>query len=282
MSGGSQLGRAFVQLTDTLGDTFDVEAQLRLLAVSCVRFAGADAAGVFLSSGTWWQKSPHRSRKAAEQSLELVASSNDQKELIKLLQIQTAQGPARRAYDTEAVVINGDLRRAHPLWPQFADAAARAGFRSVQAHPMRVHAYTVGAVCLLREDPGALDADHATIAESLTAVATTALLQDRLLREQTKLAEQLQIALNSRILIEQAKGALAVRRNLSIDQAFAEMRAFARSNNRRLTDVAAAIVEDLPSVAAIAHPHHGGPRVRRSPSSSCSTATATGRRNAGA
>ncbi|WP_328760152.1 ANTAR domain-containing response regulator [Streptomyces sp. NBC_00271] len=139
-------------------------------------------------------------------------------------------------------------RDGHDVTP-----AHRSGFGAVQALPMRLRDETVGALNLFRATPGPFDPAATPLAQALADVATISLLQQGSSRRGTVLNEQLQTALNSRVLIEQAKGKLAERRGIDMEQAFTALRGYARSHNRRLSDVARAFIDDsepLPGLGA--------------------------------
>lgn len=74
-------------------------------------------------------------------------------------------------------------------------------------------------------------------------IATIAILQQRAIHEAHRTVEQLRVALTSRVLIEQAKGVLAERSGLAMDEAFERLRAYARGGNHRMSDVAEALLE---------------------------------------
>lgn len=139
-------------------------------------------------------------------------------------------------------MIVPDLTREVDRWPRFVTAAHRSGFGAVQALPMRLRDEVVGALNLFRATPGPFDPAATLIAQALADVATISLLQQRTTHRSTVLNEQLQTALNSRVLIEQAKGKLAERQNIDMEQAFTALRGYARSHNRRLVDVARAFI----------------------------------------
>jgi GAF domain-containing protein len=217
-----------VELADTLIDDFDVIDFLQLLVDRCVELLDVDAAGLLLAG-------PHG-------QLQLVASSNEQVRLLELFQLQSDQGPCLDAFATGAGVSHADLTTAGGRWPQFAAAATGAGFRSVDAVPMRLRSEVIGALNLFRTRTGALDGTALRTAKALVDVATIGLLQERSIRHREVLTQQLQAALNSRVVIEQAKGLIAERLHIDMGGAFAALRGFARSHNLKLGDVAAAVI----------------------------------------
>jgi hypothetical protein len=136
-----------------------------------------------------------------------------------------------------------DLPAAAGRWPQFVAAAGQSGFASVHALPMRLRTDVIGALNLFDARAGALSAGTVQLGQALADVATIGLLQARAINHRDILAEQLQTALNSRVIIEQAKGVIAERRQLDMDQSFTVLRTAARGTNRRLSDLSRAVVE---------------------------------------
>lgn len=237
-----QLADVFVEMADTLVDDFDVIDFLHMLAERCVQLLGVSAAGLLLTD--------------LQGALQLVAASSERTRLLELFQLQTDQGPCLDCFRTGQPVSVTDLPSAG-RWPRFTAAAAEVGFAAVHALPMRLRDEVVGALNLFDTTPGPLDAATLRVGQALADVATIGLLQQRAIRRRDELSEQLQTALNSRILIEQAKGVLAERLHLDLHEAFALLRNGARSRNRRLSDLAQAIVdgtEQLPPAAAVNRP----------------------------
>ena len=226
-----QLADVFVALADTLVDDFDVVDFLHELTVRCAQVLGVSAAGVLLTD--------------QRGALRVVAASTEQTRLLELLQSQTDQGPCPECFHTGRPVVAADLSTAaaESRWPRFAAEARKVGFSSVHALPMRLRTDVIGALNLFGSEPGALDADTIRLAQALADVATIGLLQARAIRQRDTLAEQLQTALNSRVVIEQAKGVIAERRHLDMDQSFTLLRGTARTNNRRLSELARAVVD---------------------------------------
>ena len=221
------LSDTFVDLADTLVADFDVVDFLHLLAERSTALLAASAAGVVLAD--------------PRGELRVAAASSQEAGLIELFQIQNDQGPCLDCFRTGRPVT-ADLTSPAQPWPRFAAAAAQAGFRSVEALPMRLRDDVIGALNLFRAQPGPLDPADLRIGQALADVATIGLLQERSVRRGEIAAEQLQGALNSRIIIEQAKGKLAERLSTDMDHAFALLRDYARNSNQRLTDVARAFV----------------------------------------
>jgi GAF domain-containing protein len=229
-----RLARIFVEVADTLVDEFDLIEFLHMLADRAAALADASAVGLLLAD--------QRGR------LEFVAGSDELVRLLELYQIQHHEGPCLDAFRFATPVINADLRAASTRWPRFAPRATAAGFRSVHAFPIRLRSEVIGALNMFSNTTGAFDDADVKIVQALADVAAIGLLQERAIHRGEILTEQLQGALNSRIVIEQAKGAIAQVQGVSIDEAFARIRDYARRSNRRLNELSHAIVTDLSSV----------------------------------
>ena len=231
------LARTFVELADTLVDDFDVVELLSLLVDRCVEILDVSAAGLMLV--------------APEGDLRVVASSSEAMRVVELFELQSQEGPCLDCYRSGQPVLNQHLGTVDGRWPNFTPVALEAGFRSVHALPMRLRGAIIGALNLFRTHEGPLDANDVLAAQALADVATIAILQHRAALEAQVVNEQLNHALNSRVLIEQAKGVLAERAGLDIEHAFARLRSYARNNNRQLVDVAQDVIDGTLSAAAI-------------------------------
>ncbi|GAA4228226.1 GAF and ANTAR domain-containing protein [Actinomadura meridiana] len=221
------LTRVFVELADTLVADFDVIEFLHLLTERCVQLLEVDQAGLVLADQTG--------------RLRLVAASSEQTRLLEVFQLERDEGPCLECYSTGRPVVAADLAAARDRWPAFTEVALRRGFAAVHSLPMRLRDQVIGALNLFQAEPGALDTDSAALGQGFADIATIGLIGERAAREQALLSQQLQTALNTRVLIEQAKGMIAERAQISVDQAFTAMRTHARNNNHKLTDVAAAV-----------------------------------------
>jgi GAF domain-containing protein len=224
--------RAFVSLADTLVDEYDVIDLLDRLVGYSVELLAADAAGIVLAD--------------ARGELRAVAASSQDAQLMELLQLQCDQGPCldcvRSGFPVSVVDLT--VAAAAERWPVFAAAVAdSAAFRSVHALPLRLRGEAIGALNLFHRQPGPLPPVDLALGQALADVATIGILSERALRHGEILNEQLQSALNSRVIIEQAKGVLTQRGNLSMDAAFDRLRSYARSRNLRLSEVARQVVE---------------------------------------
>ena len=217
----------FVRLADTLVADFDTIDFLDTLAQDSVELLGVDAAGILLAdyAGT----------------LNLVALSAQQTRAAGLSLLRQAEGPCLDAYRTGSVVQCPDPLTFRDRWPDFAPAVLAAGFSAVYALPLRLRDQAIGAMSLFSAKPGKLDAEAADLGRALADVATIGILHERAFRHHEVVIQQLQHALNSRIVIEQAKGVLAERLHLPIEDAFAVLRGYARDNNLKLAAVADAV-----------------------------------------
>jgi GAF domain-containing protein len=188
----------------------------------------------------------------ARGTLQLVAASTEQARVVELFQIQNDEGPCLDSYRTGQPVIVGDIAApdAAARWPRFTAAAREMAFAAVHAIPMRLRDQVIGTLNLFSSAPGGLDPAVARAARALVDVATIGILQERATREQELVAGQLQVALNSRVIIEQAKGILAERMRVTPDQAFIVLRAYSRTNNYPLTQLAADVISGTAEMLA--------------------------------
>jgi GAF domain-containing protein len=231
----------FVELADTMVDDFDVVEFLHRLAERCVELLDCSEAGLLLAD--------------AAGRLRVMASSSERSDALDLLQLQNEEGPCFECFHRGEAVSTDDLEREHDRWPTFAAAAQNSGFSSVQALPMRVRGSTVGALNLFRAQAGAILDSDLPLAQGMADIAAVALLQERLVRESHGVTQQLQSALTSRVVIEQAKGVLAERAHVGVDAAFVHLRDYARNSNRRLSEIAAEVIDGrLDPYAVISEP----------------------------
>jgi GAF domain-containing protein len=220
-----RISRAFVALADTMVDDYDVIDLLDRLVGYSADLLSADAAGLVLADNRG--------------ALRAVAASSEDAELTELLQLQSDEGPCLDCYRTSAVVRADDIAEAADRWPAFVTALANGGaYRSVHALPLRLRGQAIGALNLFHRAPGPLPEDDLVLGQALADVATIGILSERLIRRGEAVNEQLQTALNSRVVIEQAKGVLAQHAGVDMNQAFDLLRRYARGNNLRLADVA--------------------------------------------
>lgn len=235
-----RLAEVFVEVADTLVDEFDLIEFLQRLATHTSDLFDARAAGLLLAD--------HRGR------LQLMAASDERSEMLELFQVQAREGPCQDCFTQGTAVINADLTQAGDRWPTFAPRAVEAGYRSVHAFPLRLRNQTLGALNLFGTDTGRMDATDIRIVQALADVATIGLLQQRAIQRGNDLTDQLQGALNTRIVIEQAKGMVAQAHRITPDQAFDMLRTYCRRNRLGLTDVANRVISDPMSVPDLMAP----------------------------
>jgi GAF domain-containing protein len=233
----SQLVSAFVELADTLVGDFDVSDLLHGLVGHCVDLLEVEAAGLLLSD--------------QRGSLQVVASSAERTRLLELFQLETNDGPCLDCFRTGKPVSVPDLSTEPTRWPQFTERARAEGYAAVHALPMRLRDEVIGALNLFNGTPGDLPIDDLLVAQSLADVATIGILQERAIHQSEVIVEQLQGELNSRIVIEQAKGLIAEAGGLDMDEAFARLRVHARNTSTRLGEVARRLVEGKLKVASV-------------------------------
>jgi hypothetical protein len=224
------IATTFVELADTLVAGFDVTGFLHVLATRCVTLLDATAAGIML----------------AEQrggGLRVLASSTEEARLLQLDELQRNEGPCLDCFRSGHPVAREDLPAMRSSWRVFTRRAEELGFRSAQALPMRLREETIGVLNILRIQPGPLGEADLRIGQAMADVATVGLLQERAIAANELLATQLRAALTSRVQLEQAKGMLAERTGVAVEEAFQVMREYARGHNQRLGEVAARIID---------------------------------------
>ncbi len=214
MISSTELSEAFVEMADTLVDDFDIVEFLSNLTVRAAAVSGASAVGLMLAD--------HVGR------ARFMAANNESGKLIELFQLQNAEGPCLDCITTGRPVVNADLHAAVDIWPVFAPRALLAGFRSVHAFPLRLRGQRIGALNLFGGSDSVFSDDEMRAVQALADVATVAILQQRTIARAEEVTEQLQGALSSRIVIEQAKGAFAQAENISLAEAFERLRSSAR------------------------------------------------------
>ena len=219
---------AFVEFADTFVDDYDVVEFLHRLAERCVELVDVSEAGIMLAD--------------RDGTLHYIASSSERMHLIELFELQHDEGPCLDAYRPESR-CTPPSDDANTRWPRFAPHAREVGFQSVSALPMRLRTDVIGALNLFSTTPEPLSPEDQQVAQALADIATIGILQERALSDGHVVTSQLQGALKSRVLIEQAKGMVAEHNHVSIDDAFKLLRGYARTNNRLLRQTANDIID---------------------------------------
>jgi GAF domain-containing protein len=227
----AKLAQTFVRLADSLVDDFDVLDLLHVLTTRCAELLDVSAVGLMLAD--------------SQGQLRITVASSEDARLLDVFQIQNEEGPCLECYRGGQPVSARDLADAGTRWPRFSAAAVEQGFTAVVALPLRLRGQVIGALNLFGDSEGTEITEEAIpIAQALADVATIAILQDRLARDHNVLTDQLQIALDSRVAIEQAKGALSNQLSIGTDEAFVLLRDRARSTRQRLAEVAHEVVRE--------------------------------------
>jgi transcriptional regulator with GAF, ATPase, and Fis domain len=221
--------QAFAHLADTLVADYDVVDMLQNLVDSCRDLLDATAAGVLLADSSG--------------DLDLIASTSEASRLVEVMQLAAYAGPCIESFSTGTVVSVPDISRTPDAWRLFREKAIEQGFAAVDAIPMRLRETTIGTLNLLRAEPGPLSENDRVAAQAFADVATIGILHERTLAESEQIRQQLQYALNSRIVIEQAKGVIAHTHGIPIDDAFTVLRSYARSHQQGISTVAQAVVD---------------------------------------
>jgi GAF domain-containing protein len=163
---------------------------------------------------------------------------------LERLQEDQESGPSWDAFRTGNAVTVADLVVHERDWGRLRDEAERLGLRAVAAVPMRLGEWSVGALSLYAAQPREWPEEDVAAATALADMATGYLVNASKLRQQEQLAEQLQTALDTRVVIEQAKGMVAVAEGITVDEAFARLRRYARDRNLVLRAVAQQVVSE--------------------------------------
>jgi len=221
------LARTFVELADTLVADFDLIDFMSTLVERCAELLGSAEVGLALS--------------ATRGELRVMASSSERMRALELIESQNDEGPCRDCLRSGEQVLNQRLEGAEARWPRFVPEAREAGIEMVHALPLRLRSDVIGAMNIFSTEQIELAPEDVNLTQALADAATIGILQERAIKHGADLAGQLQSALNSRIVIEQAKGIVAESRKVDMEEAFAMLRAHARSNRALLSDIARAV-----------------------------------------
>jgi len=217
--GDRTLLETFVALTDDLMACADIAAYLRRLAVHAADLLDVRAVAVLF---------------ADDGVLDLVASSDELGDLVARYEVNMAEGPGVDAFRSGAPVECRTLFVAQPRWPRFAPVALDAGLASAHAMPCRDRQDVLGTLTMYATRTGRPSTELGRVMANAVSLGVTVFRE----RELAVRADQLQHALHSRVVIEQAKGMLAERLDVTIPEAFELLRRHARSHNAKLHAVA--------------------------------------------
>jgi GAF domain-containing protein len=243
LSREERINAAFVTVADTLIADYDVIDLLHTLVEVCANVLDVQAAGLVLADD--------------DGSLQLLASTSERADFVEIMQLNAGTGPCIDCFRTGLVVAVADIESDGNEWPDFQAAALQQGFRAVHATPMRLRGEILGALNLFSAETGVLNAPDAAVAQALADVATIGILQERSIRETGMVREQLQHALESRVLIEQAKGVVSALGLIGVDEAFDLLRDYARQKNLSLRTVAERVTARTLDVLPLARPRDG-------------------------
>jgi GAF domain-containing protein len=235
-----ELLKAFIEFADTIVDDYDVVEFLHRLATRCVELVDASEAGIMLAD--------------RDGTLHYIASSSERMRLIELFELQHDDGPCLDAFRDGVEVHCGLDDYALARWPRFAPHAREVGFGSVSAVPLRLRTEVIGALNLFSAAPGPLSMEDQQVAQALADIATIGILQERALNDAQVVTTQLEGALESRVVIEQAKGIVAERNHIDIDIAFEVLRAYARTHNSLLRQTAQQVIDGTLASDALIEP----------------------------
>jgi GAF domain-containing protein len=224
-----RLTEALVTLADTLVAGYDLVELMHYLVDTSVEILDAAHAGLVLADGTGL--------------LNVLASSSESADQLEVIQIHTGRGPCIECFTTGFPQSIHDLDQDLDRWPEFAPLALQHGIRSVHAVPMRLRTQTIGALTLFQTQTGELGDQDRRAAQALADIATIGILQQRAADDAATLNSQLNKALATRVVIEQAKGIIAESGGLSMDRAFTALRRYARHHQMSLTELATTLVD---------------------------------------
>jgi len=222
------LARTFVELADTLVADYDIVDFLSTLAERCVELLETVEVGLVLVD--------------RRGELQVMASSTERMHVAELFEVQNEEGPCFDCQRAGEQILNEPLDSAADRWPRFGPMARDAGFRMAHALPLRLRRDVIGAMNIFDTELREMTSLQVNLSQFLADAATIGILQERSLRQQTDIAGHLQGALNSRVVIEQAKGVVAEQQHVSMEEAFAMLRGYARSGRVPLSELADAIV----------------------------------------
>lgn len=233
----SRLNATFLRLSDTVLGEFDMAVRLHELLVQCVEIFAVEDAGLMLAD--------ERGR------LQIFSSTGIRTNLVEIVQLTEDAGPCVQVFETGKAVSVATIQATDAVWPQFAEVALQQGFRAAHVVPMRVRKNVIGVLGLWSAQAGALHERDAEAVRALAEVATIGILTERLMRERAGTVNQLQHALDTRVLVEQAKGVLSQAWAVEMTEAYEIMRKYARSQRIPVQVLAASVVDRSLDLAVV-------------------------------
>ena len=227
-SNGRDLGAVLAEFAQLMTEDRSPQLVLERLASYCTELLPVHGVGVLLKTATG--------------GLEAATANTEAGAIVEKAEAELGEGPCTDALASGEQVLAPDLERCAERWPRFVPLALDGGIRAIHGLPLTARGETLGSVDLVALEVLNLSATELATAQMLADVTVAYLVNIRAFEDKSALADQLQRALDSRIVIEQAKGVLSERRGLTVTDAFEVLRTYARSNGQKLHDVAAALV----------------------------------------
>ena len=215
-----------IALPDGISETIDALDVAVMLCHQCVDDAHVDVAGVMLPTTSG--------------DLQLAASTSELPRILELFELQLREGPSAQCFQ-DGPITNYLFSANDEKWPQLAARAVEQGFSTMHCLPMRLNGQTVGVLNCFASNERWLGDHDESLVQNMADIATIAICESQLALQAKKLNLQLSYALESRVIIEQAKGVVSQSTNGSIEEAFRQLRLYARNHNLGLTPVANSI-----------------------------------------
>lgn len=224
-----QIAQALVEFIGALTRQHTVESVLNSLADYCLRILPADGVGVLLLE---------------EHQLTVATTNSEVGEAVESLEVELEEGPCVECVRVGHPVLVADLAAAADRYPRFVPRALDAGAHAIHALPMTGHGELVGSLNIVSLAPIEMSGTDLSTAQMLADIAVSYIFAVRLHEETSRLAGQLQNALDTRVLIEQAKGMLAERHDIPLGEAFDRLRRHARNQSTPVREIARQVVEE--------------------------------------
>ncbi len=232
-----RLSQAFVELAGTLVDDFDVVDLLTTLSLHCVDLLKVRSSGVILAD--------------LDERLHVIGASSEESHELDLREIQSGQGPCMDCYRTGLLQSAPDLD-TETRWPRFVPMALGLGYRSIHALPLRLRGQVIGALNLMRTEPGRLSESDLRTAQALADIAAVGMFSHRQVAHAGHLTDQLLATRTSRSHVERAVDIVAAHRRVGTATAFRALRERSRRDGVRMSELAHDITRGAFDVTALA------------------------------